>query len=125
METEKKKMDVLKALKLKPENASTCGASGWSDTDGVRLIDSINPATEALIAKVYTCSAADYDTVIKDSVAAQQAWARVPAPKRGELVRRIGEALRQHKDALGSLVAMEMGKIKQGRCCFHIRSLCL
>ncbi len=106
-------MDVLKALKLTRENASTCGAEGWANADNAPLIESINPANEELIAKVYTCSIDDYETVMKASVAAQKEWAKVPAPKRGEVVRRIGDTLRQHKDALGTLVAMEMGKIKQ------------
>ncbi len=106
-------MDVLKALKLNNENASTYGASGWASTADASLIESINPATEELIAKVYTCSGSDYETVISESAAAQKEWAKVPAPKRGEVIRQIGDALRQHKDALGSLVAMEMGKIKQ------------
>ena len=106
-------MDVLKELKLKQNNASTCGADGWANTDNAKLIESINPATEELIAKVYTCSTDDYEAVMKTSVEAQKEWAKVPAPKRGEVVRRIGDALRQHKDALGTLVAMEMGKIKQ------------
>ncbi|ALP54247.1 aldehyde dehydrogenase [Candidatus Tenderia electrophaga] len=106
-------MDVLKSLKLEQENASTCSAQGWLDTAGARLIESINPATAKTIAKVFTCSRDDHDSVVKQSVAAQKAWANVPAPKRGEAIRRIGEELRKHKDALGSLVAMEMGKIKQ------------
>lgn len=106
-------MDVLKALKLKQQNASTYGVNGWIDNDSSKLIESFNPAREELIAKVQTCAVADYETVMKASVAAQKEWAKVPAPQRGEVVRRIGDALRQHKDALGSLVAMEMGKIKQ------------
>jgi len=106
-------MNVLKALKLKQENISTCGVSGWINTDGSKLLESFNPATEELIAKVQTCAVADYEKVMKSIVAAQKEWAKVPAPQRGEVVRRIGDALRQHKDALGCLVAMEMGKIKQ------------
>jgi len=106
-------MDVLKALKLKQENSSTYGVSGWTDTEANKLLESFDPSTEKLIAKVHTCSVDDYETVTKSSISAQREWANVPAPKRGEVVRRIGDALRQHKDALGSLVAMEVGKIKQ------------
>lgn len=106
-------MDVLKALKLKLENASTYSPDGWADIENAKLIESINPATEELIAKVFTCSTNDYEHVMKSSVAAQKEWAKVPAPKRGEVIRSIGDALRKHKDALGTLVAMEMGKIKQ------------
>jgi len=106
-------MDILKALKLRQKNASTYGFNGWADTNTNKLLESFNPATEELIAEIHTCSVDDYETVIKASVATQKEWAKLPAPQRGEVVRRIGDALRQNKDALGSLVAMEMGKIKQ------------
>lgn len=105
-------MDTLKALNLAAINPSTCGAAGWADTSDAATLDSINPATEELIAKVYSCSVADYEAVMKASETAQKEWAKVPAPKRGEVIRQIGNALREHKDALGTLVAMEMGKIK-------------
>lgn len=106
-------MDVLKSLNLGAQNNGTYGVNGWADTRDATTIDSINPATEELIAKVYTCSDSQYEEIIKASTIAQQTWAKVPAPKRGEVIRKIGNALREHKDALGSLVAMEMGKIKQ------------
>ncbi len=107
-------MDVLKILNISIENAATCtGPDGWISTHDAGVIESINPATGKLIAKAYACSPQDYETVIQTSITAQQAWAMVPAPRRGEVVRQIGNALREHKDALGSLVAMEMGKIKQ------------
>ena len=50
---------------------------------------------------------------MKNSLLAQSTWQAVPAPKRGELIRLIGNALRTHKDSLGTLVSLEMGKIKQ------------
>ncbi len=105
-------MDTLKTLKLCDINASTYSAAGWLDTSDAPTLDSINPSTGKLIAKLYTCSVTDYETVASASVAAQKEWAKVPAPKRGEVIRQIGNALREHKDALGTLVAMEMGKIK-------------
>ncbi|SVD52276.1 uncharacterized protein METZ01_LOCUS405130, partial [marine metagenome] len=72
-----------------------------------------NPATGEIIASVYQCSADDYETVVADSFAASKEWRKVPAPERGQLVRKMGDALRDNKDALGSLVSLEMGKIKQ------------
>ena len=105
-------MDLLKALKLTDINPSTYSAAGWTDTTDATTLDSINPATEALIAQIYTCSQDDYETVISASEAAQKEWSKVPAPKRGEVIRQIGNALREHKDALGALIALEMGKIK-------------
>src|SRR5574338_686024 len=57
-------------------------------------------------------SSTNYDRLVADSQAVQASWRMVPAPKRGEIVRLCAQALREHKDALGSLVALEMGKIK-------------
>ncbi len=105
-------MDIFKTVGLSDFNPSTYTTTGWVDTHDASTIDSINPATEKLIAKVYTCSVDDYETVVSASVTAQKAWAMVPAPKRGEVIRQIGNALREHKDALGTLIATEMGKIK-------------
>ena len=105
---------ILKSLKLKEDNYSTCyGAKNWIESTNNGKIDSINPSNGKVIASVYTCSSDDYETVIQHAQQAQVSWAKVPAPARGELVRRIGESLRQHKDALGSLVALENGKLKQ------------
>ncbi len=107
------KKSVLKTLGITSVNQATCsGINQWSDSaEGV--IESLSPADGETIAKAYTCNHDDYETVMAASVKAQLDWAMVPAPTRGELVRRIGDALRNKKDALGSLVAWEMGKIKQ------------
>lgn len=106
-------MNVLAELQLSPINSATyCARQGWHKVDNTSLIDVINPASEKVIARVGTCNHEDYQSVIQSSVEAFEKWRTVPAPKRGEVIRRIGLALRQHKSALGSLVAMEMGKIK-------------
>jgi aldehyde dehydrogenase (NAD+) len=75
-------------------------------------LDSVNPATGQVLAQVHRCSGKDYEALVQESQRAFQEWRQVPAPKRGEVVRLIGEALRAKKDALGSLVSMEVGKIK-------------
>ncbi len=107
-------MDVFKQLGLhKTFNSGTWLGNGWSDTQDPGVIDSLNPSNGQRLARVYGCNARDYETLMRQAVAAQQQWAQVPAPQRGEVIRRIGDALRQYKDALGTLVAMEMGKIKQ------------
>jgi aldehyde dehydrogenase (NAD+) len=72
----------------------------------------VNPATGEMIAQIRPCSADDYEHIVRESIAAFQQWRLVPAPKRGELVRLIGAALRERKDLLGSLVSLEVGKIK-------------
>ncbi len=104
---------LLAALDLKDENPGAYAPnSGWSTARDTALIESRNPATGELIAKVRSASAADYDAIVRESEEVFRAWREVPAPKRGELVRLLGDELRKHKDALGSLVALEMGKIK-------------
>jgi aldehyde dehydrogenase (NAD+) len=106
-------MDILKVLKLRKHNAGAYSAkSGWSARKGGTVIRSYNPASQELIASVYASDAEDYAQLMWESTALQPNWAAVPAPKRGELIRLIGQKLRERKSALGSLVAMEMGKIK-------------
>ncbi len=104
---------ALRELGLLADNPGVwSGGTGWNEHgDGPRL-DSINPTTGKPIASVRTATAADYERVIAAATEAAAAWRRVPAPKRGEVVRLIGEELRLHKDALGTLVALENGKIK-------------
>ena len=107
-------MDILKNLNLGKHNAGTCfGKDGWSKTQNLGEIESINPTTGESIARVYTCSETDYEKVISASLEFQKQWRMVPAPARGEVIRQIGNALRDYKDALGSMVSLEMGKIKQ------------
>ena len=75
-------------------------------------IDVQNPASGAVLARVRGAAGADFERVIDTAVEAAAAWRNVPAPKRGEAVRRLGEALRRHKDDLGALVTLENGKIR-------------
>ena len=84
----------------------------WIETGG-SILESRNPATGAVIARVRQASAADYERCSRSAHEAFLRWRSVPAPKRGEVVRRIGERLRAEKDALGRLVSLEMGKILQ------------
>lgn len=107
-------MDILKSLNLQSTNyGASTGSDWWSTTESETQIVSDNPATEKQIATVHTCSATDYEKVITTAQHAFYAWRNVPAPKRGEIIRLIGDALRKHKDTLGSLVSLEMGKSKQ------------
>ncbi len=107
-------MDFLKELGIEQENFGACiGGEDWLNTTNGKKLDSFNPATGELIASVYQASEEDYEKVLNASEKAFEEWKKVPAPIRGQLVREIGEALREKKDALGSLVTLEMGKIKQ------------
>ena len=107
-------MDPLHSLGLRALNPGAgFGPDAWSATDATTAFASINPATGEAIARVTPATAADYERIVKTAEEAFHRWRMVPAPKRGELVRRFGDLLRANKDALGSLVAMEVGKIKQ------------
>ena len=101
--------DVLKDLGLEAENSGAFNGT-WLAAGG-ELLDSINPATGEKIASVRQATAEDYETIAQTSAEAFEALRTWPAPLRGEIVRQLGEELRKHKDALGALVTMEMGKI--------------
>lgn len=107
-------MDLLKKLKLTAQNSgASTGSAWWSQDKKNGEITSINPATGENIAGVYRASMQDYEHVVKEAQHAFLSWRDVPAPKRGEVVRALGDALREQKDFLGSLVSLEMGKSKQ------------
>ncbi len=106
-------MEILKDLKLEQNNPGAYFGNGeWSATTDSGLIHAVNPATGGTIAHVHSASTEDYERVIDTARAVFEEWRQVPAPVRGEAVRLCTEALRRHKDALGSLVSLEMGKIK-------------
>ncbi len=107
-------MSLLKDLGIADINRGACTGPGqWFGAPDVGLLPSVSPATGDIIASVALCGVEGYETVIERAREAFEEWRRVPAPRRGETVRLIGEALREHKSALGSLVSLESGKIKQ------------
>jgi aldehyde dehydrogenase (NAD+) len=77
------------------------------------ILNSINPTTEQIIAKVKLCTVAQYEKIIQLSADKFTQWQMVPAPKRGELIRVIGQLLRENKSQLGKLISLEMGKSLQ------------
>jgi aldehyde dehydrogenase (NAD+) len=104
--------DFLKELGLEAVNEGTFTGTKWLASDG-QSYDSSSPTDGAHIGKVKGSSAANYEAVVAQSQAAFAEWRMWPAPKRGEVVRQIGEALREKKEALGKLVSYEMGKSYQ------------
>ncbi len=102
----------LKKLGLKKTNEGT--STGLKTIKGKSgKIDSYSPVDGKYIGSVNITSRKDYDKVIDTAQKAFKEWRQVPAPKRGEIVRQYGEALRKNKDALGRLVSYEMGKSLQ------------
>jgi aldehyde dehydrogenase (NAD+) len=108
------RMELLKSLKINSTNhGASTGAAWWSKTQSDGEIISYNPATEKALGSVFCASSQDYETIISAAEKAFLQWRSLPAPKRGDIVRQIGDALRLNKDRLGSLVSLEMGKSKQ------------
>lgn len=104
---------ALRDLGIQAVNSGGSTGNGWwSGRNDGTLLPSINPTTGEQIAGVYPCSSEDYQRIVKESVEAFRVWRMVPAPKRGDVVRLIGQALREKKDQLGTLVSLEVGKIK-------------
>ena len=104
-------MEWLSELGLAADNPGGCLGPQW--LAGERQFASLNPATGDEIATAGACSRDDYERVITYAAQSASRWRLVPAPRRGELIQRISAGLRHRKDALGNLIALETGKIKQ------------
>jgi len=105
---------LLDKLNVKAENPGACtGPGGWIEDSQGTVLESINPATGEVLARVRQATASTYDRVVEASRNAFEEWRRLPAPKRGLLVRELGDALREYKEPLGELVTAEMGKIRE------------
>lgn len=104
-------MECLKELGLAQVNSGVF-ADGWIDRPGGGELVSTNPATGEAIATVLMAGEAEYELVAEAAVRAFQTWRSLPAPKRGEIVRQIGDELRRYREPLGCLVSLEMGKVR-------------
>src|SRR5215207_3810378 len=104
--------EVLKTLGLSEVNNGACTGTKWMETKG-EIIESYSSADGVLIGKIKQATADDYEKIIQTAQEAFKEWRMVPAPKRGEVVRQIGDELRKYKEPLGKLVSYEMGKIYQ------------
>ena len=105
--------NILRELGIEPVNAGVCtGFDGWIQDAGGAELPSINPTTNETIATVIQGTAASYDRAVAAAQASFENWRRMPAPKRGEVIRDLGNALRQYKEPLGELITLENGKIR-------------
>jgi aldehyde dehydrogenase (NAD+) len=104
---------ILEKLNIQPVNAgASTGVDGWLlDKNGRELI-SYNPTTGEALATVIQATPDSYEKVASAAQAAFLKWRQLPAPKRGDLIRDLGNALREFKEPLGDLVTIEMGKIR-------------
>ena len=106
-------MEFLKKLGIKDKNFGSSTGTKWNESTDQGELKITSPATGEFIASVYQASENDYEKVMKTAEEAFTYWKKVPAPKRGEIVRQIGLKLRQYKQELGTLVSFEMGKSLQ------------
>jgi aldehyde dehydrogenase (NAD+) len=104
--------EILNKLGIAEVNQGVSTGAKWFDTDG-KINKSSSPVDGKFIASVKTATLDDYETVVQKAQEAYKEWRLVPAPERGEIVRQIGNAIREYKHELGALVSYEMGKIYQ------------
>jgi aldehyde dehydrogenase (NAD+) len=106
--------DILARLGIEELNQGASTGT-WIPCQG-SVLESVSPIDGKVLARVQQCEMAEYETVIRSAAAAFQEWRMWPAPRRGEVVRQLGEELRAHKEELAALVTLEMGKvIQEGR----------
>lgn len=103
---------ILAKLHINSHSKGVSTGTQWLESNGP-VISSYSPVDGQLIGTVTTADRAAYDAAIAKARQAFAVWRMMPAPKRGEIVRQIGEALRRYKDPLGRLVSYEMGKSLQ------------
>src|SRR5678810_1065717 len=96
----------LNSLHIKPVNAGVSTGADWISSKG-KVIESFSPVDGKLIASVTAADKESYEAVIEKAQQAFEEWRMWPAPRRGEVVRQIGEALRNKKEQLGRLVSYE------------------
>ncbi len=101
--------EILNRLQIAQINSGACGEN-WIESSGEELI-STNPSDESELGRVRVATATQYEEVLEHSLDVFERWRMFPAPKRGQIVRAIGEELRKHKEDLGALVTFETGKI--------------
>ena len=106
------RMEFLKELGIHAHNAGSSTGIDWFDNPK-QIIESFSPVNGKKIAAISVTTKENYDQIIETANQAWLVWRTWPAPKRGEIVRQVGEALREKKHALGSLVSYEMGKSLQ------------
>lgn len=105
-------MEFLQTLGIQSQNGAASTGINWMNSKG-SIIDSYSPVDGKKTGSVISADATTCETVTQMAVTAFQSWRMWPAPKRGEIVRQVGEALRKYKEPLGKLVSYEMGKSLQ------------
>ena len=103
--------ELLKSLGISEVNHAAHDGAEWIETPGGDELVSYNPTTGEKLATIVQANEETYEKLMERAQAGFATWRSMPAPARGEVVRQMGNALREHKEALGKLVSLEMGKI--------------
>ncbi|MDH3462200.1 MAG: aldehyde dehydrogenase family protein, partial [Acidimicrobiia bacterium] len=103
------KEEIFAALGIEDTNSGVY-AGEWLPATGAD-VEVINPTNGELLATVTMASVEDYEKVVASSEETFARWRTLPAPKRGQYIRKLGDALRENEEVLGALVTLEMGKI--------------
>ena len=103
--------ELLKSLGISEVNHAAHDGAEWIETPGGDELVSYNPTTGEKLATIVQANEETYEKLMERAQAGFAKWRSMPAPARGEVVRQMGNALREHKEALGKLVSLEMGKI--------------
>jgi aldehyde dehydrogenase (NAD+) len=102
---------VLAELGFQAPQPGTCFGNGrWGEVGGRSLFNAVNPADETVTAKIAGSSVEDFEELVRGAWDAHLRWRMVPAPKRGELVARIGSLIEKHWEGVAALVALDTGK---------------
>jgi len=104
---------ILNKLGINADNVAFSTGSHWGGAANAKTLESFSPVDGKLIASAKVATGSDYETVVRQAQTAFTEWRNIPAPKRGEIVRQFGDALRENKSDLGTLVSYEMGKSLQ------------
>ena len=106
-------LSFLKELGIHTENQGTSTGQLYFGSNHAKIKEVYSPVDGHLIGKISFTTESEYQHVIETAQEAFKTWRKMPAPKRGEIIRQYGNLLRQHKDNLGQLVSYEMGKSLQ------------
>ncbi len=113
MSSKIKSEQILKSLHVPARAESACTGTNWITAVGSIERDIMSPVDGKKIGSVVFATETEYEAVLKRAVEAAEAWKQFPAPRRGEVIRLIGNEFREHKQSLGALVSLEMGKSLQ------------
>jgi aldehyde dehydrogenase (NAD+) len=105
--------EILIPLGINKLNKGTATGQNFYASENAETIEICSPVDGKAIASISLTTKEEYEQVIASAQSAFEVWRKIPAPKRGEIVRQYGNVLRKYKDALGKLVSYEMGKSLQ------------